>query len=472
MAHQSDLIASNIEEYLKVHENKELLRFITCGSVDDGKSTLIGRLLHDSKMIFEDQLASLEKDSQKSGSAGGELDLALLVDGLASEREQGITIDVAYRFFSTDKRKFIIADTPGHEQYTRNMATGASTANMAVILIDARKGVLTQTRRHTFIVNLLGIRHIIVAINKMDAVDYKEEIFESIKKDYTDFAEELGLSNVRYVPMSALKGDNVVHQSEHMSWYKGEPLMQILENTDIVHDRNFEQLRLPVQWVNRPHLDFRGFSGTLVSGTIAPGMSVRVHPSEKVSRVKEVWDYDKKLEQAFVPMAVTVTLEDEIDISRGSVITSADDNAKMADAFEVTVIWMSEEPLRLNESYYIRHSGNTIEARIVDIDYRIDVNTMEHLQSKTLELNDIARCRLELSRPVLFDSYNQNRDMGSMIIIDRINNNTVGVVLIVSETEKSKPENSQISDFEVELNQLIRKYFPHWDAKDIREIIR
>lgn len=340
----ADLLHTNIEEYLKVHENKELLRFITCGSVDDGKSTLIGRLLYDSKMIFEDQLKAITQESKKSGTTGEKVDLALLMDGLASEREQGITIDVAYRYFTTEKRKFIIADTPGHEQYTRNMATGASTANLAIILIDARYGIQTQTKRHSFITNLLGIKHLVVAINKMDLVDFSEEVYERIKADYLHFAKEVGLKDIIFIPLSALDGDNIVNKSEKTPWYKGEPLLHVLEHIEIADDINFDDFRFPVQYVNRPNLDFRGFSGTIASGVINVGDEVVAMPSNKRSTIKSIVTYDGELEEAYAPMAVTLSLNDEIDISRGDVIVKADNIPDTSDKFDAHIVWMGENP--------------------------------------------------------------------------------------------------------------------------------
>ncbi|MTI14857.1 sulfate adenylyltransferase subunit CysN [Sansalvadorimonas verongulae] len=442
MSHQSELIESDIISYLKQHENKELLRFLTCGSVDDGKSTLIGRLLHDSKMIFEDQLASIESDSKKVGTQGEKLDLALLVDGLQAEREQGITIDVAYRYFSTEKRKFIIADTPGHEQYTRNMATGASTCDLAVILIDARYGVQTQTRRHSFIASLLGIKHIVVAVNKMDLVDYSQDTFENIRNDYLDFAEPLttdsAMGDIRFVPMSALDGDNVVNPSPNMVWYEGKTLMQILESVDIADDKNLDDFRLPVQYVNRPNLNFRGFAGTIASGVISTGEELKVLPSGKTSRVKEIVTFDGNLEQAFAGQAVTLTLEDEIDISRGDMLVSTQNIPEQARELDATVVWMSEQPLQPGRQYEIKLGAFSSTGQVSNIHHRIDVNTLEEQSTSQLALNEIGVCHLSLTRAVAFDAYRNNRATGSFIVIDRLTNATVGAGMINGKTESGK----------------------------------
>ncbi len=469
MAHQSDLIASNIEEYLKEHENKELLKFITCGSVDDGKSTLIGRLLHDSKMIFEDQLAAIKNDSKKSGTTENEFDLALLVDGLQSEREQGITIDVAYRYFSTDKRKFIIADTPGHEQYTRNMATGASTADLAIILIDARYGVQTQTKRHSFITKLLGIKHIVVAINKIDLVDFSEERYNEIKTSYIKFAHELGIEDVILIPISALNGDNVVNKSEKSPWYKGETLMHTLEHIEIAKDRDLQHFRLPVQYVNRPNLDFRGFCGTIASGIIQVGDAITVLPSGKSSHVKEIVTYEGNLSYAYAEQAVTITLEDEIDISRGDIIVKSDEQPDHATSLDVDIVWMSEEPLIKGKSYYIKRATTSTTGSIDKFYFKTDVNTLEKDDStNVLNLNEIAHAKLDLSQEIAFDEYEHNKTMGSFIIIDRISNNTVGAGIIRGKSKEQGKLDSNYSEFEIELNALIRKHFPHWDAKVIK----
>lgn len=431
MSHQSDLIASDIQAYLHQHENKELLRFLTCGSVDDGKSTLIGRLLHDSKMIYEDQLAAIQKDNERVGNAGEELDLALLVDGLQAEREQGITIDVAYRYFSTSKRKFIIADTPGHEQYTRNMATGASTCDLAIILIDARHGVQVQTKRHSFIVSLLGIKHTIVAINKMDLVDFSEERFEQIKADYLEFSKQLDLPDIQFVPISALKGDNVVSLSEDMSWYQGEPLMETLETVEIANDQNFEELRFPVQYVNRPNLDFRGYCGTLTSGIVRPGDEVTVLPSGKSSKVKSIVTFEGEIEEAFPPMAVTLTLEDEIDISRGDILVHSHTVPEATNRFDAMVVWMSEAPLQKGRQYEVKLNTTRVAGGISHVRHHVDVNTLEQSQSNTLELNEIARCEITLERSVVADDYRDHHGTGSFIIVDRLSNETVAAGMII-----------------------------------------
>lgn len=430
MSHQSDLIASDIEAYLKQHENKELLRFLTCGSVDDGKSTLIGRLLHDSKMIYEDQLAAIQSDSARVGNAGEEIDLALLVDGLQAEREQGITIDVAYRYFSTDKRKFIIADTPGHEQYTRNMATGASTCDLAIILIDARHGVQTQTKRHSFITSLLGIKHTVVAINKMDLVDFSEARYEEIKAEYLEFTRDLNLPDIQFVPISALKGDNVVNVSESTPWYDGQPLMQLLETVEIANDHNFESLRFPVQYVNRPNLDFRGYCGTLTAGVVRPGDEVTVLPSGKSSRVKSIVTFEGQIAEAYPPMAVTLTLEDEIDISRGDLLVHSNAVPATSDRFDATLVWMSETPLVPGKNYEVKLATKTVAGKVSNIHHQIDVNTLEQTDTSALQLNSIARCELTLEAAVVADDYQQHRGTGSFIVVDRLTNATVAAGMI------------------------------------------
>ncbi|MDC2891356.1 sulfate adenylyltransferase subunit CysN [Psychrosphaera algicola] len=473
MAHQSDLIEQNIEEYLHQHENKELLRFITCGSVDDGKSTLIGRLLHDSKMIFEDQLAAIQNDSKRFNTTDGEIDLALLVDGLQSEREQGITIDVAYRYFSTDKRKFIIADTPGHEQYTRNMATGASTADLAIILIDARYGVQTQTRRHSFIVSLLGLPNVIVAINKMDLMDFSEEVYEDIKKQYMELAEKLNIKNIQFAPISALNGDNVVNRSEKSSWYHGKTLMEMLETTPIVESFNFEDFRMPVQYVNRPNLDFRGFCGTLASGVVRVGDEVTVLPSGKSSKVKEIVTFDGNIDEAFVPMAVTITLEDEIDCSRGDTIVHSNNLSQITSDVEVNLIWMAEQALVPNKQYDFKFATKQTTGSISNIDFTVDVNTMERGEAVRLELNEIARCQVSLNHQIAFDNYLDVKGTGAFIIIDRLTNVTIGAGMIVAKGQASESKAvTNVSAFEVELNALVRKHFPHWEAKDISDLFK
>ena len=431
MAHVSDLIAEDIEQYLKQHQHKSLLRFITCGSVDDGKSTLIGRLLYESKMLFEDQLAALEADSKKVGTQGGDIDYALLMDGLAAEREQGITIDVAYRYFSTDQRKFIVADTPGHEQYTRNMITGASTADAAIILIDARKGILTQTRRHSYLVSLIGIRHVIIAINKMDLVNYSEETFRKIDEDYREFAKQIGLTDITSIPLSALKGDNMITHGEKMPWYHSPTLMGFLETVEVDEERNRKlPFRLPVQWVNRPNLDFRGFAGTIVSGEVKPGDRIRVLPSGRESKVARIVTYDGDLEQGIAGQAVTLTLADEIDISRGDVISTIDAPASLSDQFEATIIWMNDDALLPGRPLLLKIGAKTVTATVTDLKYKVNVNTMEHLAGKKLDLNEIGICNLNLDRQIAFDPYTENRDTGGFILIDRLTNNTVGAGLL------------------------------------------
>ncbi|MBS1211982.1 MAG: bifunctional sulfate adenylyltransferase subunit 1/adenylylsulfate kinase [Proteobacteria bacterium] len=446
MSHQSELIETDIHAYLAQHERKELLRFLTCGNVDDGKSTLIGRLLHDSKMIYEDHLAAIQKDSKTVGTTGGELDLALLVDGLQAEREQGITIDVAYRYFSTAQRKFIIADTPGHEQYTRNMATGASTCDLAIILIDARHGVQTQTKRHSFIVSLLGIRHVVVAINKMDLVDYSESVYNRIRQDYLDFVETLDLHDIRFIPMSALNGANVVNRSEAMPWFEGQPLMELLNTIEIASDQNFADLRFPVQWVNRPHLNFRGFSGTLAAGILKPGDAIMALPSRKTSRVKAIVTYDGDLEEAFPPQAVTVTLEDEIDVSRGDMLVSPDDLPAVESRFLAHLVWMADAPLTPGRQYYIKQTTKTVSGSVARILHRIDVNTLQHHPAQQLKLNEIALCEVALSAPIAFDAYKLCKGTGSFIVVDRLTHVTVGAGMIagaadsVQETRKVTPQ--------------------------------
>jgi bifunctional enzyme CysN/CysC len=431
MAHVSDLIASDIEAYLVQHEQKSLLRFITCGSVDDGKSTLIGRLLYESKMLFDDQLAAIEADSKRWGTQGGDIDFALLVDGLAAEREQGITIDVAYRFFSTDRRKFIVADTPGHEQYTRNMVTGASTADLAVILIDARKGVLTQTRRHSYLVSLIGIRHVVLAINKMDLVDYDEAVFRRIEDDYRAFAAQIGLADITSIPLSGLKGDNIVEPSVRTPWYHGPTLMAFLETCEVDDTRlQAGPLRLPVQWVNRPNLDFRGFCGLIAGGSVRPGDRVRVLPSGRESRVARIVAYGGDWPQAVAGQSVTLTLEDEIDISRGDVICAADAPAEVADQFECTLVWMADEPMLPGRPYLLKLGTRTVSATVTEPKYKVNVNTLEHLAAKQLALNEIGVCNIALDRALPFDPYVVNRDTGGFILIDRLSNATVGAGML------------------------------------------
>ncbi|MBP6252594.1 MAG: sulfate adenylyltransferase subunit CysN [Rubrivivax sp.] len=431
MSHVSDLIATDIDAYLKQHETKSLLRFITCGSVDDGKSTLIGRLLYESKMLFEDQLAAVEADSKKWGTQGDDIDFALLVDGLAAEREQGITIDVAYRFFSTERRKFIVADTPGHEQYTRNMVTGASTADLAVILIDARKGVLTQTRRHSYLVSLIGIRHVVLAINKLDLVDYSQEVYERIDADYRAFARDIGLTDIVTIPISGLKGDNIVQASTRTPWYAGPTLMEFLQTCELDETRlQRGPLRLPVQWVNRPDLDFRGYCGLIASGQLRPGDRVRVLPSGRESHVERIVALGGDLPVAVAGQSVTITLADEIDISRGDVIAAANAPPEVADQFECTLVWMSDEPMLPGRPYWLKIGARLVSATVSELKYRVDVNTLDHLAAKSLELNGIAVCNLSLGAPVAFDPYADNRDTGGFILIDRLSNGTVGAGML------------------------------------------
>ena len=429
MAHVSDLIATDINAYLKQHEQKSLLRFITCGSVDDGKSTLIGRLLYDSKMVFEDQLAALEADSKKMGTQGQNIDFALLVDGLAAEREQGITIDVAYRFFSTDRRKFIVADTPGHEQYTRNMVTGASTADLAVILIDARRGVLTQTRRHSYLVSLLGIRQVILAINKMDLVNYSREVFDRILGDYTAFSSQLDIEKIIPIPISALAGDNITERSGNTPWHTGPTLMGHLETVEIASLSRTAPFRLPVQWVNRPNLDFRGFSGLVSSGTVHPGDLVRIMPSARQTRVARVL-IDSDLPYATAGQSITVTLEDEVDCSRGDVICGAEHPAEVSDQFETTIVWMHDTAMLPGRSYLLKIGTKTVAASVTALKHKVNVNTLEQVAARQLELNEIGLCNISLDQPVAFDPYSDNRDTGGFILIDRVSNETVAAGLI------------------------------------------
>ena len=449
MSHQSELISQDILAYLKLHEQKDLLRFLTCGNVDDGKSTLIGRLLYDSKMIYEDQLQAVTRDSKKVGTTGDAPDLALLVDGLQAEREQGITIDVAYRYFSTEKRKFIIADTPGHEQYTRNMATGASTCDLAIILIDARHGVQTQTRRHSYIAALLGIKHVVIAVNKMDLMDYSESRFNDIQADYLEFTKQLGErvpTDIRFVPMSALNGDNVVNVSEHTPWYKGETLMSILESVQINRDTRQKDFRFPVQYVNRPHLDFRGFAGTVALGSVRPGDEIVALPSGKRSRVKDIVTYDGNLEQAVVGQAVTLTLTDEIDISRGNMITHADALPQLSQAVRATVVWMTEQPLVKGKLYNIKVGTQNVPAIVSNINYRIDVNSLARDTAEQVELNGIADVVIEFNAPIVFDRYLDSRHTGSFIFIDRLSNVTIGAGMIEESVQASNSQHAVTSE--------------------------
>ncbi|MFC2993574.1 sulfate adenylyltransferase subunit CysN [Halomonas tibetensis] len=461
MSHSSELIAGDIAGYLKAHEHKGLLRFITCGSVDDGKSTLIGRLLFESKLLFEDQLAAIEADSKKFGTQGNDIDFALLVDGLAAEREQGITIDVAYRFFSTDKRKFIVADTPGHEQYTRNMVTGASTADAAILMVDARQGILTQTRRHSFLMSLIGIRHIVVAINKMDLVDYSKARYDEIVDAYRVFAKQLGLEAITFIPMSALKGDNVVEHGHHMPWYHGPTLMAYLETIEVDEERLQRlPLRMPVQWVNRPNLDFRGFTGMISSGRVKPGDAIRVQPSGKRSTIKRIYTFDGDLEEAIAGQSVTLLLEDEIDISRGDVISGVEQPAEIADQFESTLVWMHEQPLLPGRPYLMKLGTQTLSATVTDIKYQVNVNTLEHTAAKQLDLNGIGVCTLSLSQPVAFDAYRDNQDTGGFILIDRMTNNTVGAGMLHFALRRSQNIHMQHVDIDKQARALTKNQKP------------
>ncbi len=425
----------NIKEFLDKDEQKDLLRFLTAGSVDDGKSTLIGRLLFDSKKIYEDQLDALERDSKRMGNAGEHIDYALLLDGLKAEREQGITIDVAYRYFSTNNRKFIIADTPGHEQYTRNMITGGSTANAAIILVDARTGVITQTRRHTYLISLLGIKHVVLAVNKMDLVDFSEEVFNKIVSDYKDFVSTLNIPDITCIPLSALDGDNVVKKSDRTPWYSGKCLLDYLETVPIDLDRNYNDFRYPVQYVLRPNLDFRGFCGKVASGVIHVGDTVMALPSRKTSKVKSIVTYDGNLQEAFPPQCVTLTLEDEIDISRGEMLVKPD-NLPIEDRnFEAMLVWMDEEPMDVNKQFYIKQTTNTTRARIDSIKYKVDVNTMEKSQVDKLSLNEIGRVVFTTGKELFFDPYHKNKQTGSFILIDPITNNTSAVGMIIDRVD-------------------------------------
>ena len=431
MTHISELIATDIDSYLKSHEEKSLLRFITCGSVDDGKSTLIGRMLYESHMLFDDQLSSLKADSKKVGTQGEEIDFALLVDGLAAEREQGITIDVAYRFFSTDKRKYIVADTPGHEEYTRNMATGASTADVAIILVDAEQGVLTQTRRHSFIVSMVGVKKVLLAINKLDLVNYSEEIYDKIVSDYQDFAQTaLDIDSITSIPISALIGDNVVKNSENTPWYNGQTIMEYLETVEISNQKTLQSFRMPVQWVNRPNSNFRGFSGLISSGEINSGDKIRILPGGQTSTIKSIVTWGGNLTTAKAGQSVTIILDDEIDVSRGDVITISEDPCSEADQFQARILWMNENPMMPGRQYLLKSNSQSAMLTLGRLKHRIDVNTLDHLPAKTLELNEIGVCNISLDKRIAFDSYDKNQTMGGFIVIDRLSNNTVGMGLI------------------------------------------
>ncbi|BBV64576.1 sulfate adenylyltransferase subunit CysN [Kluyvera ascorbata] len=457
-----------VEAYLHAQQHKSLLRFLTCGSVDDGKSTLIGRLLHDTRQIYEDQLSSLHNDSKRHGTQGEKLDLALLVDGLQAEREQGITIDVAYRYFSTEKRKFIIADTPGHEQYTRNMATGASTCDLAILLIDARKGVLDQTRRHSFISTLLGIKHLVVAINKMDLVDYSEETFNRIREEYLTFAEQLpGNLDIRFVPLSALEGDNVASSSDNIAWYSGPTLLEVLETVEIRRTVDTQPMRFPVQYVNRPNLDFRGFSGTVASGSVKVGQRVKVLPSGVESSIARIVTFDGDLPEAFAGEAVTLVLKDEIDISRGDLLLDAQDALPSVQRAAVDVVWMAEQPLAAGQSYDIKVAGKKTRARVDGIQYQVDINNLTQREVDALPLNGIGLVDLTFDEPLVLDKYQENPVTGGLIFIDRLTNVTVGAGMVREPNTEATAVASEFSAFELELNALVRKHFPHWGARDL-----
>ncbi|KOO02055.1 sulfate adenylyltransferase subunit CysN [Vibrio nereis] len=470
---EAQLEELGIEGYLKQHQYKSLLRFLTCGSVDDGKSTLIGRLLHDSKQIYEDQLAAVHSDSQRVGTTGEKPDLALLVDGLQAEREQGITIDVAYRYFSTQKRKFIIADTPGHEQYTRNMATGASTCDLAVILIDARKGVLDQTRRHSFISNLLGLKHFIVAVNKMDLVDYSQQRFEEIREEYLEFSKHLqGETDIQIIPLSALEGDNVVDASANMPWFEGPSLLELLENVDVDREKKVGEFRFPVQYVNRPNLDFRGFAGTVAGGEVKVGDRIKALPSGKTSTVARIVTFDGDLERAQAGLAVTLTLEDEIDISRGDLIVLEDSKVESSNHLLADMVWMTEQPLQPGREYDIKIAGKKTVGRVEAIRHQYDINNLSTHEAVELPLNGIGLCELTLNESVALDHYLECQDTGGFIVIDRLSNVTVGAGLVRESLTQVEQQTGNISAFELELNALVRKHFPHWEAKDISQLLK
>lgn len=469
---QQIVAQGGVEAWLRAQQDKSLLRFLTCGSVDDGKSTLIGRLLHDTQQIYEDQLSSLHRDSKRHGTQGEKLDLALLVDGLQAEREQGITIDVAYRYFSTEKRKFIIADTPGHEQYTRNMATGASTCDLAVLLIDARKGVLDQTRRHSFIATLLGIRHLVVALNKMDLVEYRQDVFERIKQDYLDFARQLPPDlDIRFVPISALDGENVAVQGRQMPWYIGPTLLNVLETVEIRRIADSQPMRFPVQYVNRPNLDFRGYAGTLASGSIAVGQRVKVLPSGVESAIARIVTFEGDLQQAGAGEAITLVLADERDISRGDVLVDADSPLQAVRQASVDVVWMTEPPLVVGQRYDIKIAGKKTRAQAARIHYQVDINRLEQHQTASLPLNGIGLVDVIFDEPVVLDSYQQNPVTGGMIFIDRLSNVTVGAGMIRQpyqvEDTRIPQQQGDVSAFELALNALIREHFPHWGVRDL-----
>ncbi|TCV99229.1 sulfate adenylyltransferase subunit CysN [Biostraticola tofi] len=457
-----------VEAYLHAQQHKTLLRFLTCGSVDDGKSTLIGRLLHDTRQIYEDQLSTLHSDSKRLGTQGEKLDLALLVDGLQAEREQGITIDVAYRYFSTEKRKFIIADTPGHEQYTRNMATGASTCDLAILLIDARKGVLDQTRRHSFISTLLGIRHLVVAVNKMDLVNYDQQVYEQFTQDYRLFAQQLPADlNISFVPISALEGDNVASPAASMPWYQGPTLLDLLENVEVLNLNEQQPVRFPVQYVNRPDLDFRGYAGTVASGVLRVGQKIKVLPSGLSSTIDRIVTFDGSLPEAWAGEAVTLVLADEIDISRGDMIVDAAADIRTVQNAQVDVVWMTDQPLSVGQSFDIKIAGKKTRARLENIQYQVEINSLTQRVTDSLPLNGIGLVELAFDEPMVLDRYADNAVTGGLIFIDRLTNVTVGAGMVREPLEEVYREPQSFSDFEVELNSLVRRHFPHWGARDL-----
>ena len=461
MAHVSELISTDINSYLRSHEEKSLLRFITCGSVDDGKSTLIGRMLYESQMLFDDQLSALKSDSKKIGTQGNEIDFALLVDGLAAEREQGITIDVAYRFFSTDRRKYIVADTPGHEEYTRNMATGASTADVAIILIDAEQGVLTQTRRHSFIVSMVGVKKVLLAVNKLDLVNYSQEVYNQIVSDYTHFANDaLDVESITAVPISALFGDNVVEKSEKTPWYSGETIMQYLENVEVRNQKETSSFRMPIQWVNRPNSTFRGFTGLIASGETKVGDKIRLHPGGRESTIGSIVTWDGELEKAVAGQSVTITLNDDIDVSRGDIIAASTDPCSESDQFQTRILWMSDAAMIPGRHYILKSNTQTALLTLGRLKHRIDVNTLDHLPAKTLELNEIGVCNISLDKRIAFDSYENNQTMGGFIVIDRLSNNTVGMGLIDFALHRSENIHWQKMDVSKESRSKQKSQIP------------
>ena len=470
MSHSSELIAQDIDAYLAVHEKKDLLRFLTCGSVDDGKSTLIGRLLYDSKLIYDDQMAAIEKDSQRFNTTDEAFDLALLVDGLQSEREQGITIDVAYRYFSTDKRKFIIADTPGHEQYTRNMVTGASTCDLAIVIVDARFGIQNQTRRHSYLCHLLGIKHIIVAVNKMDLMDYDQEVYRKIKADYRDMASGFALDDIRFVPISALNGDNVVTPSKSMPWYPGATLMKLLETVQVNPELGSQPMRLPIQYVNRPNLDFRGFCGTLESGMLQVGDPVIALPSGKKTSVRRVFIADKEQSFAYAGQAITVTLDDEIDVSRGDLLVHEGQAPRVTKQFDTQLVWMDEQPLRVGKEYLFKFSTKVIAGQFRQIQHKIDINTLgkDQTAQQQLALNEIAELSVSLTDAIALDEYTSLPNTGAFVVIDRYSNATVAAGMVSKVGEVQSQSQRQYSLQEKELNAYIRKHFPEWGCQTIK----